>query len=42
MPKKWINTKVDFTWDSKEQKYIETDVEGYIYSGPIALTALRP
>ena len=36
MPKKWINTKVDFTWDSKEQKYIETDVEGYIYSGPIA------
>ena len=33
---KWINTKVEFTWDSKEQKYIETDVQGYHYSGPIA------
>ena len=33
---KWINTKVEFTWDSKKQKYVETDVEGYNYSGPIA------
>ena len=33
---KWINTKVEFTWDSKKQKYVETDVEGYHYSGPIA------
>ena len=34
---KWINTKVEFTWDSKKQKYVETDVQGYHYSGPIAL-----
>jgi hypothetical protein len=33
---KWINTKVEFTWDSKKQKYVETAVEGYHYSGPIA------
>jgi hypothetical protein len=33
---KWINTKVEFTWDSKKQKYIETDVQGYHYSGTIA------
>ena len=33
---KWINTKVEFVWDSKKQKYVETDVEGYHYSGPIA------
>ena len=34
---KWINTKVEFTWDSKKQKYVETDVHGYYYTGPIAL-----
>jgi len=33
---KWINTKVEFTWDSKEKRYKEIDVEGYHYSGPIA------
>jgi len=33
---KWINTKVEFTWNSKEQKYVETNVEGYNYSGTIA------
>jgi len=33
---KWINTKVEFTWDSKEQKYIETDVKGYHYTGEVA------
>jgi hypothetical protein len=33
---KWINTKVEFEWDSKKQKYVETDVQGYHYSGPIA------
>ena len=33
---KWINTKVEFAWDSKKQKYVETDVQGYHYSGPIA------
>tara|TARA_A100001201_G_scaffold124895_1_gene109074 strand:- start:92 stop:1237 length:1146 start_codon:yes stop_codon:yes gene_type:complete len=33
---KWINTKVEFTWDSKEKRYKEIDVEGYYYSGPIA------
>ena len=33
---KWINTKVEFEWNSKEQKYIETNVEGYNYSGTIA------
>ena len=33
---KWINTKVEFTWDSKKQKYIETDIQGYHYTGPIA------
>ena len=32
---KWINTKVEFTWNSKKQKYVETDVRGYHYSGPI-------
>ena len=32
---KWINTKVEFTWDSKEKQYKEVDVEGYHYSGPI-------
>jgi hypothetical protein len=36
---KWINTKVEFTWDSKKQKYVETDVQGYHYSGPIALSS---
>ena len=34
---KWINTKVEFVWDSKKQKYVETDVHGYYYSGPIVL-----
>ena len=34
---KWINTKVEFVWNSKKQKYVETDVHGYYYSGPIAL-----
>ena len=33
---KWINTKVEFAWDSKKQKYIETDVQGYHYTGTIA------
>ena len=33
---KWINTKVEFTWDSKKQKYIETDVQGYHYEGEIS------
>ena len=33
---KWINTKVEFTWDSKKQKYIETDVNGYHYVGEVA------
>jgi len=33
---KWINTKVEFTWDSKKQKYVETDVEGYHYTGEVA------
>ena len=33
---KWINTKVEFVWDSKEQKYVEIDIQGYHYSGPIA------
>jgi len=33
---KWINTKVEFTWDSKKQKYIETDVQGYHYTGEVA------
>ena len=33
---KWINTKVEFAWDSKEKRYKEIDVEGYHYSGPIA------
>ena len=33
---KWINTKVEFTWDSKKQKYVETDVQGYHYSGLIS------
>jgi len=33
---KWINTKVEFTWNSKEQKYTETDIQGYHYTGPIA------
>lgn len=33
---KWINTKVEFTWDSKKQKYIETDVNGYHYAGEVA------
>ena len=33
---KWINTKVEFAWDSKEQKYVETDVQGYHYKGEIA------
>jgi hypothetical protein len=33
---KWINTKVEFTWDSKEQKYVETDIQGYHYKGEIA------
>ena len=32
---KWINTKVEFTWDSKKQKYIETDVKGYHYAGKV-------
>tara|TARA_B100000029_G_scaffold515345_1_gene621887 strand:- start:93 stop:1214 length:1122 start_codon:yes stop_codon:yes gene_type:complete len=32
----WINTKVEFAWDSKEKKYKEVDVQGYEYSGPIA------
>ena len=30
---KWINTKVEFEWNSKEQKYVETDVKGYHYAG---------
>ena len=33
---KWINTKVEFTWDSKEQKYEETDVVGYYHTGEVA------
>ena len=33
---KWINTKIEFTWDSKEKKYVETDVEGYHYTGEVA------
>mgnify|MGYP003110214013 CR=1 FL=1 len=33
---KWINTKVEFAWDSKEQKYVETDVQGYHYTGEVA------
>jgi hypothetical protein len=33
---KWINTKVEFTWDSKKQKYTETDVQGYNYTGEVA------
>jgi len=33
---KWINTKVEFTWDSKKQKYVETDVQGYHYTGKVA------
>ncbi len=33
---KWINTKVEFTWDSKKQKYVETAVQGYHYEGEIA------
>jgi hypothetical protein len=33
---KWINTKVEFAWDSKKQKYVETDVRGYHYSGLIS------
>ena len=33
---KWINTKVEFTWNSKKQKYVEKDVQGYHYSGLIA------
>jgi hypothetical protein len=33
---KWINTKVEFTWDSKEKQYKEVDVEGYHYTGTIA------
>ena len=33
---KWINTKVEFTWNSKEQKYVETDVQGYHYTGEVA------
>lgn len=33
---KWINTKVEFTWDSKKQKYVETDVQGYHYAGEVA------
>jgi len=33
---KWINTKVEFEWNSKEQKYVETDIQGYHYTGPIA------
>jgi hypothetical protein len=32
---KWINTKVEFEWNSKEQKYVETSTQGYEYSGPI-------
>ena len=33
---KWINTKVEFEWNSKEQKYVETDVKGYHYAGEVA------
>jgi hypothetical protein len=33
---KWINTKVEFAWNSKEKKYVETDVEGYHYVGEVA------
>jgi len=33
---KWINTKVEFAWNSKEKKYVETDVEGYHYAGEVA------
>ena len=33
---KWINTKVEFTWNSKKQKYEEIDIQGYHYSGLIA------
>ena len=32
---KWINTKVEFEWNSKEQKYVETDVKGYHYAGKV-------
>ena len=33
---KWINTKVEFEWNSKEQKYVETDVKGYHYAGKVS------
>ena len=33
---RWINTKVEFTCDSKKQKYIEIDVQGYHYTGEVA------
>ena len=32
---KWINTKVEFEWNSKEQKYVETNVKGYHYAGKV-------
>ena len=32
---KWINTKVEFEWNSKEQKYVETNVKGYHYTGKV-------
>ena len=33
----WINTRVEYVWDTIRQEYVKTYVEGYWYNGSIAL-----
>jgi len=40
--RRWINTRVEYQWDTELQQYVEVSVEGYWYAGEMALAHNTP